>query len=366
MQFRIRNNDNSADDGTRSQFLKVSSALFLAGSVLLSLPMVSEAFVPSSSLQHKAPSTRLFYTMPDVTNMKARDMKTELESYGVNTQTLFDKREFEQALIEARRNYEQTLNDVMGSARISNKEPPKKRKTVNYNRSEHSNERIYSSENTNDQPHNMSDEQFLRKQKEAQQQQQQRQQQKRQRRHYQAEPNPVGNFDNFESSYVNKNGPQNVNVGGGSRRRRGNEWFEEDPLFAHEAETQHFRSEDHHYHHDPRDPRFEEYEVGGRRPPPRTPYSDSAQEMRYQKALQEAYKMKVEDIQYELNCRGITTNHCMIFKDFCTEYAKAIAENRQKLVEEPANSDSLGDDDDDYDPSYRDVVMQKFEPSAWV
>ena len=81
--------------------------------------------------------------------------------------------------------------------------------------------------------------------------------------------------------------------------------------------------------------------------------------------------MKVEDLQNELNSRGISTKYCMIFKDFCIEYAKAIAEDREKVVKEDDDQDDeapgiFGDDNDDYDPCYRDVVMQKYDPSMWI
>jgi len=361
MQFRIRDNDSSATAGSRSQFLKVSTALFVASSILLTLPMTSEAFVPTSLSQHKAPSTRLFYTMPDVTNMKAKDMRQELESYGIKTHTLFDKCQFEKALIEARHNYEQTLNDVMASTRPKEKKVQPKRKTVNYDRGRHQDERIYSSDVNDQQQHHYAEEH----------------QQQRRRTHYQAEPNPVGNFN----TYPNNNGPQTVGVGG-SRRRPGNEWFEEDPLFAHEKQAQHFRPDDyhHHYHHDQyeHEQHYEEYEVGARQrhPQARPTYSDAAMETKYQTALQESYTMKVVDLQHELNCRGVSTKYCMIFKDFCIEYAKAIAENRKKVTDEPRSdsdrednddaSSAFGDDDDDYDPNYTDVVMQKYDPSMWI
>jgi len=89
--------------------------------------------------------------------------------------------------------------------------------------------------------------------------------------------------------------------------------------------------------------------------------------MKYQQALQDAYAMKVEDLQYELNCRGISTRKCMIVKDFCIEYAKAVAENRQKVAETPS-AESIHDDDDEdeYDPEYKDVVMQKYDASMWM
>ena len=306
--------------------------------------------------------------MPDVTSMNASEMRLELESYGINTQTLLEKREFEQALIEARRHYEQTLNDVMSSTRPKEKKVQTKRRTVNYDRRRHRDERIYSSD-VNDQPgsgsqYYNSEEQFFR------QQRHQQQQPPRRRRQYQAQPNPVGNFNTYPN--VNNNGPQDVGVSGRRRDRSSNGWFEQDPLFEHEKQAQHFRPNGHqnNYHQD-----FEEpYEVGARhrRPHARATYNDPEMEMKYQTALQKSFTMKVEDLQQELNCRGISTKYCMIFKDFCVEYAKAIAENREKVVKEPtAGSDdndasAFGDDDDDYDPTYRDVVMQKYDPSMWV
>lgn len=307
--------------------------------------------------------------MPDVTSMKAAEMRQELESYGINTQTLFDKREFEQALIEARRNYEQTLNDVMASTRPKEKKVQRNRRTVNYDRGQHRDERIYSSD-VNDQPgsqHRYAEEEFFR-------QPQKQQQQPRRRRHYQATPNPVGNFNTYPN--VN-NSPQDVNVNG-YRGRSGNEWFEEDPLFEHEKQAQQFRpnGHQHHYHHDPQEHFEEQYEVGARQrqPQARATYNDPEMEMKYQTTLQEAYNMKVEDIQQDLNSRGISTKYCMIFKDFCIEYAKAIAENRPKVAKNPtsgsddSDASAFGDDDDDddYDPTYRDVVMQKYDPSMWV
>eukprot|EP00535_Pseudo-nitzschia_heimii_P013055 CAMPEP_0197196074 /NCGR_PEP_ID=MMETSP1423-20130617/32159_1 /TAXON_ID=476441 /ORGANISM="Pseudo-nitzschia heimii, Strain UNC1101" /LENGTH=344 /DNA_ID=CAMNT_0042649843 /DNA_START=244 /DNA_END=1278 /DNA_ORIENTATION=- len=344
--------------------------------------------------------------MPDVTTMNAAEMRLELESYGINTQTLLEKREFEQTLIEARRQYEQTLNDVMSTTRPKEKKVQTRRRTVNYDRREHRHERIYSSD-VNDQPggqHYHDQEQFFRRrQYQAQpnpvgnfsrehrheriyssdvndqpggqhyhdQEQffrQQKQQPPRRRRQYQAQPNPVGNFNTYPN--VNNNGPQDMG-------RSNNAWFEEDPLFEHEKQAQQFRpnGDQHHYHHDPQVHFEEQYEVGSRqrRPQARAIYNDPEMEMKYQTALQESYTMKVEDLQRELNCRGISTKNCMIFKDFCIEYAKAIAENRAKVAEQPSsssdddNASAFGDDnDDDYDPTYKDVVMQKYDPSMWV
>ena len=78
--------------------------------------------------------------------------------------------------------------------------------------------------------------------------------------------------------------------------------------------------------------------------------------MKYHAALEQSYTMKVEDLQRELNERGISTKYCMVLADFCVEYAKAVAEGKEK------NSSVH---DDDYDPSYRDVVMEPYDPNKF-
>ena len=344
MQLRIRNTGTSTDRGTINRFMKVSSSFFLAGSLMVALPMTTEAFVPSSLSQNRVPSTQMLYTMQDVTSMKSGDMKQELESYGINTRTLFDKHEFEQALIEARHHYEQTLNDVMSSTRPKEKKAKTRQRTVNYDRDRHGDERIYSSD-VNDQPG-----------------------QQRRRTHYQAEPNPVGFGACSEPNPVGF-GNVNPNTSGGGRHRPGNDWFEQDPLFAHEKQAQHFEPNGHGDHFDYHNEHYEEYTVGGRQPEAQATYNDPAKEMKYQAALQYAYNMKVEDLQHELNCRGISTNNCMIVKDFCVEYATAVADGKAKIMENPSSASDntvFGDDSDDYDPTYRDVVMKKYDPSMWV
>lgn len=42
-------------------------------------------------------------SLPNIATMKTRDMKQELESYGVSTRSLFDRSDYEHALIEARK-----------------------------------------------------------------------------------------------------------------------------------------------------------------------------------------------------------------------------------------------------------------------
>jgi hypothetical protein len=388
----------------------------------------SHSYQCSSHQQSTTTTTRLFYTMPDVSSMKAAEMRQELESYGISTHTLFDKHEFEEKLMEARRHYEQTLDDVMASTRPKEKKKPSqqqqpqaKRKTVSYQNGRHQDERIYSSDAAQHQQHHgyetagggggqHTQTQERPRQRPRQQQQQQRPRQQRQ--HYRASPDPVGPNDNFHQY-------NNANAGRQQRERRSSSPFEQDPLFAHEA--QHAYQDQggrdfyggggggggHHHEQQQHQQHYDEYEVGGGHQSyrqqqryrheeqiPRT-YEDPDIEMKYQDALQEAYNMKVEDLQLELNERGISTKYCMIFKDFCNEYAKAIADDKQKVVikvtrlsdddddddtddvdhdddddddddDDEDTSSSIFGDDDDYDPHYRDVVMQKYDPSMWI
>ena len=411
--------------------LVVTSTIVILLAALTLAPSSIKAFVSPSHSSHSyqcshqqsiSTSTRLFYTMPDVSSMKAAEMRQELESYGISTHTLFDKHEFEEKLMEARRHYEQTLDDVMASTRPKEKKKQTqqqsqqpKRKTVSYQNGRHQDERIYSSDAAQHQQHHGYETaggagggQHTQTQERPRQQQQRPPRQ--QRRHYRASPDPVGPNDNFHQ-YNNANA-------GRQQRGRSSSPFEQDPLFAHEAQHAYqdqgardfYGGGGGHPHHEQHQHQqhYDEYEVGGGHQSyrqqqryrheeqiPRT-YEDPEIEMKYQAALQEAYNMKVEDLQIELNGRGISTKYCMIFKDFCNEYAKAIADDKQKVVikvtrssdddddddtddvdhdnddgddeddDDEDSSSSIFGDDDDYDPHYRDVVMQKYDPSMWI
>jgi len=453
----------------RPHLPRVSPTLLASSVILLSclsLPIIRiQAFVPSStkssgscgysyssstSQYNTATSTRLWYAMPDVQSMKATEMKEELQSYGINTNTLFDKHDFEHALQEARRLYEQTLDDVMASTRPKEKTKKKtttttgfdaqsqqsqsqssqRRKTVNYDRARHQDERIFTTDVNAHQNQHQHEPQFetafggnqqyqnyhqqQERQHQHQQQQQERPRQQRRQRHYQASPDQVGpNFHEYNTANNHNNANNNWD---GRRRpqRPPRQAFEVDPMYAHEAQHHYGQQEQqqhrggggfygdgyghqqHHqeYHHEQR--QYEDsYEVGGQQQhqhqqhQPRS-YVDPEVNMKYQAALMEAYNMKVEDLQRELNTRGVSTKYCMVFKDFCHEYAEAVADNKQKKVvikvtrssdvddndDDDDDEDEEDDDDDeesstfgddeDYDPSYRDVVMQKYDPSMWI
>jgi len=455
----------------RPHLPRVSPTLLASSVILLSclsLPIIRiQAFVPSStkssgscgysyssstSQYNTATSTRLWYAMPDVQSMKATEMKEELQSYGINTNTLFDKHDFEHALQEARRLYEQTLDDVMASTRPKEKTKKKtttttgfdaqsqqsqsqssqRRKTVNYDRARHQDERIFTTDvnaqqnqyqhepqfetafGGNQQYQNHHQQQENRQQRQERPPPRQERPRQRQQRHYQASPDQVGpNFHEYNTANNHNNANNNWD---GRRRpqRPPRQAFEVDPMYAHEAQHHYGQQEQqqhrggggfygdgyghqqHHqeYHHEQR--QYEDsYEVGGQQQhqhqqhQPRS-YVDPEVNMKYQAALMEAYNMKVEDLQRELNTRGVSTKYCMVFKDFCHEYAEAVADNKQKKVvikvtrssdvddndDDDDDEDEEDDDDDeesstfgddeDYDPSYRDVVMQKYDPSMWI
>jgi hypothetical protein len=290
--------------------------------------------------------------------MKATDMKHELESYGIDTKTMFDKRDFEKALIDARRDYEQTIKDCLGSTHAYKEKKQQQRKTVNYDRANP--DHFREQERMWNEPHV---EHGFRPGPSPDQ--------------VGVHPPPPPPREPFVDPFAAAYGAPS---GGGPRRRRGG--IEEDPLFAHEARYTYGGARPrsgpgpypgpggpgpHHQNHR-RDPRANgagggpsSGPAGGRSRVPHPHYKDPAVEMKYHEALKNAHQMKVEDLQKELNDRGISTKFCFVFGDFCIEYAKAIAENKAKKsdIEDLFN-------DDEYDPSYRDVVMERYDPTSFI
>ncbi|KAL3924770.1 MAG: hypothetical protein SGARI_005970, partial [Bacillariaceae sp.] len=57
---------------------------------------------PSTATARLSPLWYVNTDLPDVSEMRAGEMKQELESYGVSTKSMFDKAEFEKSLLEAR------------------------------------------------------------------------------------------------------------------------------------------------------------------------------------------------------------------------------------------------------------------------
>jgi predicted HTH domain antitoxin len=100
----------------------------------LSRPYMTTTTSSRTSVQ----PTRLWYVntdLPDVSEMKASEMKRELETYGISLKSLFDKKDFEKALQEARLQREQTgVHDIKERIKrneeVVSSQNNKERKTV--------------------------------------------------------------------------------------------------------------------------------------------------------------------------------------------------------------------------------------------
>ncbi len=97
--------------------------------------------------------------------------------------------------------------------------------------------------------------------------------------------------------------------------------------------------------------------------------SKESREERYQKAMDIAKTMKVGELKNELNDRGISTTTFLEKTDFVKAYANAVADNIPKGGSSSASSSSSSSKtktstkkpEEPIDPSYRDVVTQKFD-----
>lgn len=371
-----RNRTSLTSQVQHRRFVTATATLFVLGAAMTA--KTTDAFVCNAagtrSHHHVASSTTssLHYSpMPDIADMKAGDMKHELESYGIPTNTMFDKRDFEAALLDARRDYEQTLKDCMGNTPFSGSPKKKKYNAEGYEESEND----FTSVDT-------STDSFTNKSGSSQQKKKTIPYDRTNPSHFHerermwdigsdykhADPD-TSPFDPTQARshyhprdpyYRQSQGNRGAHVGVG---------VETDPLFAHE--------EQYAYAGGPRPgrgppppPPPHAHDYGRERrhhgaPPPPPPnadrrprepqYNDPAVQMKYHQALQESYCMKVEDLQKELNGRGISTKYCFTLRDFCIEYAKALAEGKT----------SSNIKDDDYDPSYRDVVMEPYDPTSF-
>jgi hypothetical protein len=94
--------------------------------------------------------------------------------------------------------------------------------------------------------------------------------------------------------------------------------------------------------------------------------AESSREERYQKALDEAKAMKVGDLKKELKDRGISTASFLEKTEFVKAYAGAIADKIPKGASSSSSSSKSKAStkkkaEEPKDPSYRDVVTQKFD-----
>ncbi|KAL3918654.1 MAG: hypothetical protein SGILL_004134 [Bacillariaceae sp.] len=370
----------SACQSSSSNNRRFAMATLVLGAAAMTVKP-AEAFVcprtTTVSASVKTTSSSLKYSpMPDVSGMKAGDMKHELESYGIPTNTMFDKRDFEDALLSARRDYEQTLKDCMSSTPFSGS--PKKSKPKKYNSDGYEeSENDFTSVDTSTDSFTNANSSYQDKKKTIPYDRSNPSHFHERERmwdigsdytHGNHKKVNVDPFDPTQArSHYHPRDPYYQQGGGNGSGSSSSSSFhgrgagvETDPLFAHEEQYAYAGGNPHrgpgHYQEAP--PRQHVHRHGP--PPPHgnrrqhsPEYSDPAVQMKYQAALEGSYKMTVSDLQKELNERGISTKYCFSMQDFCVEYAKAMAEEK--------NSDSI--QEDDYDPSYRDVVMEPYDAS---
>jgi hypothetical protein len=323
----------------------------------------------------------LFYTaMPDISTMKAMEMKAELESYGISTKSLFDKRDFEQALMEARSDYEATLQDVMAHGTAKTKGP----RSSSTSSSSRSSAKSWSTGAFNNGPQ---DQRVHVNNGGAGS--------RRQRASWSTDDPFSQTYRSTTSSKrrYNPNSPfERDDMHGPADRsyhhdyKSGSMWdhaspIEEDPLNAYDNYDFHSEFNQHFQYH-PNDPAAKkqqqkrdkerandwtyraETQAAAQSPAARaaeTYPTDPSMQMKYKAVLEESKQMTVSELQQALNDRGISTKFCMVLADFRHEYAMAITEN--KPIKKGDGSAKVIDDDEDYDPSYRDVVMERYDPA---
>lgn len=87
--------------------------------------------------------------------------------------------------------------------------------------------------------------------------------------------------------------------------------------------------------------------------------SPSSRPERYELALEEGRAMKLSSLKKELHDRGISTSSFFEKSDLVKAYANAIADHvKVKSVNTSSRNDEI------FDPSYRNVIMQAFDPST--
>ena len=83
---------------------------------------------------------------------------------------------------------------------------------------------------------------------------------------------------------------------------------------------------------------------------------------RIQEEMAKAKSMSVGDLRKELTSRGIKSNAFFEKNDFVKAYAEAIVDGVKATSSSSSGSSSPRQED--YDPSYRDVQVQKLDPST--
>jgi hypothetical protein len=91
-----------------------------------------------------------------------------------------------------------------------------------------------------------------------------------------------------------------------------------------------------------------------------TSSSKSSREQRIKEEIEKAMKMKTGDLKKELKNRGISTRSFFEKSEFAKAYAEAVVDGKKK-ASASSSTTANKEQDEPYDPSYRDVVMQKMD-----
>jgi hypothetical protein len=95
--------------------------------------------------------------------------------------------------------------------------------------------------------------------------------------------------------------------------------------------------------------------------------SSNTRQQRYDLALEEGAAMKLSSLKSELKDRGISTASFFEKSDLINAYANAIADNinSNKRSTKSTNT-NRSSNNDTFDPSYRTVIMHSFDPSSFL
>jgi hypothetical protein len=88
---------------------------------------------------------------------------------------------------------------------------------------------------------------------------------------------------------------------------------------------------------------------------------DMSREDRIKSEMENASKMKIGDLKKELEARGVSTKSFFEKTEFVKAYAEAVVDGVASKKAGDAGSKGPTAKDEPFDPSYRDVTMQKFD-----
>ena len=77
--------------------------------------------------------------------------------------------------------------------------------------------------------------------------------------------------------------------------------------------------------------------------------------------MEKASKMRIGDLRKELEALGVSTKSFFEKTEFVKAYAEAFVDGVKSATVNNARSKSSASTNEQFDPSYRDVIMQKFD-----